>query len=54
MVRSEYAANLYLQPSHRARQVLTSRVHRVTRIEPLVRFRFWIVLACAVALKVFS
>lgn len=51
MNRSEYAANLYLQTSHNARQILTTRVHRVTHTEPLYRTRFVVFLIASLLLK---
>jgi hypothetical protein len=53
-MKSEYAANLSLQTSHNARQVLTTRVHRVTHVEPMVRSHFWIALIGALVLKALS
>lgn len=54
MERSEYSANLHLQSSHNGRLISTTRVRRVTKIEPLVRSQFWVFLIIALALKVLA
>ena len=41
MDRSEYSANLYLQHSHRARQISTTRMPQYA---PVVRLRFLVAL----------